>query len=458
MFLGFDSLHDLTRAVERRRVSPTELVDASLAAIAREQPRLNAFITVMTEPARAAARALEQRLARGAGQGLLAGVPLAVKDLLLTRDAPTTAGSRIYADGLTGSDAVVVARMRRAGAIVVGKTSLHEIALGVTNVNEHFGPARNPWNTAHVSGGSSGGSAVAVAADLCPAAIGTDTRGSIRIPASCCGITGFKPTYGLVPVEGVLPLAPSLDHVGPMARSVDDVALLLAAMLGQTRQSERLRKAPRAGTKRLTVGVSEYHLRDLDGSVARAIESALRDLRPLVRELRDVHIAELDGVQEASAVLAGVQAVALHDAHLRTNPGGFGPLVRKRLEGGYQRTAVEYLRALEMQAKVRAAFAATFQSVDLLVGATMPAPPARIDEHHMCLNGMEVNTVDTSTRCNAPQNVAGLPSLSVPCGLAAGLPTGLQIVGPMRGDATVLALGGAWQRATDWHRRVAGRS
>jgi aspartyl-tRNA(Asn)/glutamyl-tRNA(Gln) amidotransferase subunit A len=241
MFAGFDSLDELVRAVERRRVSPTELVRASLDAIAREQPRLNAFITVMAESALAAAAALEKKRAKG----LLAGVPLAVKDLLFTQDAPTTAGSRIYDGGLiTDEDAEVVARLRRAGAIIVGKTNLHEVALGVTSVNEHFGPVRNPWGLEHVAGGSSGGSAVAVAADLCPAAVGTDTRGSIRIPAACCGITGFKPTYGLVSVVGVLPLAFSLDHVGPMTRSVEDAALMLGAMLGRASTALRLLKAP----------------------------------------------------------------------------------------------------------------------------------------------------------------------------------------------------------------------
>ena len=454
MFRDFDSLANLVRAVRRGRVSPSDLVEASLGAIEREQARLDAFITVTGESARAAARALERRLAGGDEAGPLAGVPFAVKDLLLTRDAPTTAGSRIYGAGLaTGRDAAVVRRLRRAGAIVVGKASLHEVALGVTNVNEHFGPARNPWNPAHVAGGSSGGSAVAVAADLCPAAIGTDTRGSIRIPAACCGITGFKPTYGLVPVDGVVPLAPTLDHVGPMARSAADAALLLASMVtGAAR--EALRRAPR--TRTLVVGISEYHLRDMDGAVARVIEAALADLAPLVKTVTPVSIPELEGVQEASAVLASAEAVAFHDRDLREHPERFGTQVRSRLEGGYERTAVEYVQALAKAARVRNAFAAVFRTVDLLVGATLPAVAARIDAPVARVNGAERNIVDAYTGFNAPQNVAGIPALSVPCGFASGLPVGLQIVGPWGADATVLALGTAWQRATDWHRRTPG--
>ncbi|MGQ0647031.1 MAG: amidase [Gemmatimonadaceae bacterium] len=455
MFSDFDSIRDLTQAVRRRRVTPSEIVQHSLSLIAGAQPRLNAFIRVIDASALAAARALEQRLHRKRDPGLLTAVPLAVKDLLLTRDAPTTAGSRVYGEGLeSGEDAAVVASMRRAGAIVVGKTNLHEVALGVTTVNEHFGPSRNPWNPQHVSGGSSGGSAVAVAAQLCPAAIGTDTRGSIRIPASCCGITGFKPTYGLVSVQGVVPLAPSLDHVGPMARSVDDAALLLAAMVSSTRLRDVLVRAHRAGTRGLVIGISEYHLRDMDSAVATVIESALRDLRPLVKNVTSVTIAQIESVQEASSVLASAEAVAFHDESLRTHPERFGPMVRTRLEGGYRRTAVEYVRALEKAAQVRAAFADTFRSVDLLVGATLPAIPGRIDESHARINGVETNIVDAFTRFNSPQNVAGLPALSVPCGFAGGLPVGLQIFGPAAGDATVLSLGAAYQRATDWHRRV----
>lgn len=450
----FSSIRELVQAVRRRRVSPTELVQESVAAIEREQGRLNAFITVTREAAIAAAGAMERRLAKGGDAGLLAGVPLAVKDLLLTRDAPTTAGSRIYGDGIPAvDDAPVVARMRRAGAIVVGKANLHEVALGVTSVNEHFGPARNPWNTAHVAGGSSGGSAVAVSADLCPAAIGTDTRGSIRIPASCCGITGFKPTYGLVSVEGVIPLAFSLDHVGPMARSADDCALLLAAMLGGGRPREALGRAARGGTKRLVVGVSEYHLRQMDSAVAGVIDAALKDLRVLVKDIRSVRIPELDLAQEASVVIGGAEAVAFHDDNLRTHPERFGPLVRKRLEGGYQRSALEYLRAIQVRVIVNAAFSQAFDEVDLLVGATLPAVPARIDEHHVLINGVEANTIDSSTRFNSPQNMAGIPALSLPAGLAGGLPVGLQVMGPAGADARVLALGGAWQRSTDWHER-----
>ncbi len=450
-----NTLATIARDVTRGRRTAVDLTTEALEAIAREQARLNAFITVMREPALAAAAALDRRRQRGASLGPLAGVPLAVKDLILTRDAPTTSGSRIYGDGLPAErDAAVVRRLRAAGCIVVGKTNLHEVALGVTNVNEHFGAARNPWNPAHVSGGSSGGSAVAVAAGLVPAALGTDTRGSIRIPASACGITGFKPTWGLVSVDGVLPLAPTLDHVGPMTRSVDDAARLLAAMLPASRGRALLR-ASGAPVRRLTVGISEYHVRDLDADVAKAIDAAIRELRPLVRDVREIRIPELEGVQETSTVLASSEAVAWHDQFLRTRPDAYGPLVRSRMEGGYARTALEYLHALEKRAAVQRAFAEAFETVDVLIGATLPVPPPPIADPQVVFRGVNANVVEAFTRFNAPQNVAGIPSLTVPAGMAGGFPVGLQVMGAAGSDGAVLAVGRAWQQRTDWHSRVA---
>ncbi len=452
MIDAFGSAEALASAVRRRRVSPVEVVQHTLAVITRAQPQLNAFITVMEEPAMQAARSLERRLARRQPVGALAGVPVAVKDLLFTKDAPTTAGSRIYGDGLPPqTDAEVVRLLRRAGAIVVGKANLHEVALGVTNLNEHFGAARNPWNRDHVSGGSSGGSAVAVAAGLVPLAVGTDTRGSIRIPAACCGITGFKPTREALSVRGVLPLAPTLDHVGPMTRSVRDAVLMLGAMKSGAAWQARMHAALRGRVRGLTIGVPDYHLDRADEAVKRVIEKAIRVLTPLVREVRRVSMTSLQGVQEASNVVAGSEAVTIHHEFLQSNPAGYGPVVRERLAGGYTRTALEYLQALQVRQHVMAAFETTFADVDLLITPTLLALPPRIGESVAMVNGREMNVIEAFTWCNAPQSMAGLPSLSVPAGRSAGFPVGMQVIGPSGADAQVLALGAAWQGATDWH-------
>jgi aspartyl-tRNA(Asn)/glutamyl-tRNA(Gln) amidotransferase subunit A len=454
----YSSAAEIALAVKRRRVSPVEVVQNTLERIQRLNAALGAFITITGDAAISAARRLERAVKEKKALGPLAGVPISIKDLVATRDARTTAGSRIFGDGFTSErDAPIVARLRRAGAIVVGKTNLHEVALGVTGVNEHFGPSRNPWNTDCVSGGSSGGSAVAVAAGLGTLSLGSDTRGSIRIPAACCGITGVKPSYGLVPIDGVIPLSPCLDHLGPMTRSASDAALMLAAMVPSARIARDIANAPKASTRRLVIGISEYHLRDMDRGVARVVESAIEALRPLVRDVRAIRIPELESAQEASGFITSGDAVTYHDHWLREHPDCYGPLVRERLVAGYQRTALEYLKAQSKRAEVTEAFARQFETVDLLVGATLPTLAPRIGQQHVTVNGKEVFVVTAFTVFNSPQNMAGVPAISVPCGFQDGMPVGLQFFGPHGHDARVLAMASAWQRESDWHERVPDR-
>ena len=451
---SFTDIPDIANAITHRKASPVELVRDVLDAVARHNGSLNAYIAVCADSAIAAAERLEQAVAQKKELGPLAGVPISVKDLVRTVDAPTTAGSKIFGDGLPPTeDAPVVRRLRKLGAIVIGKTNLHEVALGVTSANEHFGPARNPWNAEFVAGGSSGGSASAVAAGFCTASVGTDTRGSIRIPAAACGVTGFKPTYGLLPVEGVIPLAPSLDHVGPIAHTVIDAAWMLGAMTGSKATFERFVKALRTSTRSLVIGISEFHLRDLDDDVGRAIDKALKVLSPLCKEMRDIDLPGIDGVQEASAVVTSAEAYAYHEAHLKKHPEAYGPKVRKRLEEGAKRSAADYLRAMETRSAVRRAFATCFDSVDVLVGATLPALPPRIDAQEVEINGKGAKVVDAFTRLNGPQNMAGVPAMTVPCGLAKGLPIGLQLIAAEGKDDVLLSLGAAFQRETHWHQR-----
>lgn len=445
---------ELARDIRRRRVSPVEVVDEVLARIERENPRVNAYLAVFAEPARRAARRAE-RLVRQRGTTLppLLGVPVSVKDLVLTTEAPTTAGSRIFGDGLVAArDATVVRRLRRAGAIIIGKTNLHEVALGVTSANEHFGPVRNPWDPDRVAGGSSGGSAAAVAMDLGPLSVGTDTRGSIRIPAACCGITGLKPTYGLVPIDGVVPLSPSLDHVGPMARSAAECARMLEAMVGP-RAAGRYVPATRRSVRGLRVGISTFHLRDLDAAIQRPIDTAIRDLSKLGCRVSEVTMPELDEAHHASIVISASEAVAYHDRFLTATPEAYGPLVRERFLNAYRWSALDLLRAQATRHAVAEAFARVFTDVDCLVGAVLPSIPPRVEETSVTVNGRSVGVVDAFTLRNAPQNMAGVPALSVPCGFTGrGLPVGMQVIAARGQDATALRLGAAFQAATDWVR------
>jgi aspartyl-tRNA(Asn)/glutamyl-tRNA(Gln) amidotransferase subunit A len=447
----FITARELAAAIRNRRVSATEVAAAALERIARLNPSLNAYLTVFDEGARRAAARADR--ARGA-RGPLHGVPVSIKDLILTTDAPTTAGSRIYGAGqVADTDALLVQRLRRAGAIVLGKTNLHEVALGVTTVNEHFGPARNPWDTRRMAGGSSGGSAVALAAGLGPLSIGTDTRGSIRIPAACCGITGLKPTRGLVPLDGVLPLSPTLDHAGPMARTAADCALLLGVLTGG--DPLRFVRATHRAPRRLRLGISEFHLRDLDGEVQRVIEAALRRLGRIGGRLREVRAAGVAEAHAASVRISAPEAFAVHETFLRQRPEGYGPLVRKRLEAGREWSAVDYLHAMAERDRVTAAFGEAFREVDLLLGAVLPVPAPPLEATAVRVGGTESGIVDAFTRLNSPQNMAGVPALAVPCGFTvSGLPVGLQVIAPAGQDARALALGALWQRETDWHRRT----
>lgn len=440
------------RLIARRKLSPVELVDESLTRIDAGNPGLGAFITVTAESARAAAIKAEQKIRAGRG-GALTGIPISVKDLIVTADAPTTLGSRVIPDGLpAGPDAPAIGRLRRAGAIVIGKTNLHEVALGVTSVNEHFGPARNPWDPTRISGGSSGGSAVAVATGMGLGSVGTDTRGSIRIPSACCGTVGLKPTYGTIPTDGVFPLAATLDHVGPMARSVEDVALLFGVMTGSASRTRAVLAAVDRKPSRAKIAVCEYFIRDADHEIAAAIETAIKLLARRGTALVSVEIPELEPALEASRVIVLAEAIAYHDELLRRNPAGYGTVLKSRLEGGYQLSALQYVQAEERRLELWAAYAWLFREVDCLIGAVLPVPPPKIGTQTVPMAGVETPISEAFCRYNAPQNMTGVPALALPCGFTrTGLPIAMQLVAGAGREEIVLGLGAAYQRETDWH-------
>ena len=441
------------RLLRARRLSPIELIDSTLDRIDRLNPLLNALLTVTADEARKAARKAERRLASRASRPPLLGIPISIKDLILTRDAATTMGSRILPEGIpAGMDAPVVARLRRAGAIVIGKANLHEVAFGVTTVNEHFGPARNPWSTDRVAGGSSGGSAVAVAAGLGLGSVGTDTRGSIRIPAACCGVVGLKPTFGAVSCDGVFPLAATLDHVGPIARTVEDVALLFESMVTSRASARRARGALSRRLRRPRIAVSEFLLRDVDDEIGRAIEVAIRTLEKLGARISSVELPTLEESLEASRVIVGAEALSYHDQFLRDNPGGYGPLVRSRLETGYQLTALQLVRAEEARLRLAAEYQALFREVDCLVGAVLPVLAPLIGTLTVGPAGRERSLAEAFCHYNAPQNLTGAPALALPCGRSrSGLPIAMQLVSDLGREDTLLSLGMVYQRLTHWH-------
>ncbi|MBV8403768.1 MAG: Asp-tRNA(Asn)/Glu-tRNA(Gln) amidotransferase subunit GatA [Gammaproteobacteria bacterium] len=475
------TLTQLADGLRRRSFSSVELVGALLARIEKSQPALNAFISVAAAEALEAARAADRTLAAGGG-GPLTGVPIAHKDIFCTAGMRTTCGSRMLDNFVSPYDATVVARLKRAGALLLAKTNMDEFAMGSSNENSFYGPVRNPWNPQMVPGGSSGGSAAAVAARLVPGATGTDTGGSIRQPAALCGITGMKPTYGRVSRYGMIAFASSLDQGGTLTASAADAALMLREMAGFDPRDSTSVDAPvpdyvaaiEEPITGLRIGLlAEFFDKGLDAENERCVREALRVLEGLGARVSQVSLPNLPmsvpvyyvvAPAEASSNLARYDGVRfghrcenprdLTDMYRRSRGEGFGAEVKRRImTGTYVLSAgyydAYYLKAQRVRALINADFVRAFQSVDVLIGPTTPTPAFPIGAKTADPITMYLNDIYT-----IGANLAGLPAISVPCGFAAGLPVGLQIVGPHFSEARVLAAAHAFQRTTDWHTRV----
>jgi len=458
------SARELGSLLRSGQVSAVEAVSEVLARIQALEPELNAYITVVAEEALAEARRCDAEMAAGRDRGPLHGIPLAVKDLYDTAGVRTTAGSRILGDRVPQEDAVTVARLRAAGAVMVGKTNLNEFACGVTTTNAHYGDTRNPWDLSRSPGGSSGGSAAALAAGLCTLALGTDTGGSIRIPAALCGVVGLKPTYGRLSCRGIMPLSWEQDHAGPMARTVWDVAAMLAAMAGWDPADPASRRAPvpdylaalDAGLDCLRVGVDrDFALQCVGSEVRAAFEAALEVLAGLGARVLEVHVPRLVEGLAAGLVIWGAEAAAVHAEWLRTRPEDYDPLVRSRLEKGLALAGTEVASAQRQRRLLQRDLQLLFEKVDLLATPTcaLEAPPR--GARSVVVDGDEVEVLPALTRFSRVFNLVGLPAISVPCGFTAGgLPLGLQLVGAELDDARVLQAAYGYEQATDWHRNV----
>jgi aspartyl-tRNA(Asn)/glutamyl-tRNA(Gln) amidotransferase subunit A len=434
--LTSEPLVEIARSLRRRRVSPLELVDAYSRRI-EQASGLHAFITLPGERARRDARQAGRRLAQGES-GPLLGVPIAVKDLFATRGVRTTAGSRILKDWVPSRDAAVVARLRAAGAIIFGKTNLHEFAYGVSNANPWWGVAHNPRDPTRSPGGSSGGSAIAVVAGLCAGALGSDTGGSIRVPASLCGCVGLKPTFGAIPLEGTFPLGWSLDHAGPLARTVGDAGLLLDVLTGM----DAGRQARRRTTRGLRVGVLHGSIVEkVQPGVGQQVAAAAAALGRRGLRVREVSIPEMEWTVATQLVTLRAEASAVHSRWLRTRPRAYGADVRIRLQLGALVAGADYVLAQRMRGRLRAAVERTFRDVDVLLLPTTPITAPVIGARTVRWRSGEEPVDGALVRLTAPFNLTGLPALSVPFGRAAGLPVGVQVVGQWMDEARVLAVG-----------------
>jgi len=459
--LAFASIEEVGKLFRKRKLSPFELTKLILARIEQLNPKLNAYITVTAELAIAQAKKAEVELFSPRGRkghcdrGPLHGIPISLKDNIYTAGVRTTAGSKILRDFIPLHDAPVVTQLLEAGAVLLGKTNMHEFAYGVTSNNPHYGPVRNPWDLSRIPGGSSGGSAAAVAAGLCYGSIGTDTGGSIRIPAALCGIVGLKPTIGRVNTDGTIPLSPRLDCVGPLARTAQDAAILMDPILVRARREPLLRSACKASPKlrRFKLGLpSEFFFDVISSDVLRIFQAALHSLCKLGAKIEYVSMPFLDETEDAGNQIAWPEATHYHQqaGWFPARAEEYSEDVRSRLEMGTRVSATVYLQALELRDKFiqQLHLAMADAGVDALVVPTTPITAPLINEETTRISEKDHPTRALLLRLNRPANLAGVPAISIPCGFtSAGLPVGLQLIGAVTDEHLLLRIAHKFERA-----------
>ncbi len=465
--LAFASIEEIGKLFRKRKLSPVEVTKLLLSRIERLNPKLNAYITVTAEAALAQAKKTESELFAPRGRkgrrdrGPLHGIPISLKDNIYTEGIRTTAGSKILKDFIPQHDAQVVVRLKEAGAVLLGKTNMHEFAYGVTSNNPHYGPVRNPWDLERIPGGSSGGSAAAIAAGLCYGSIGTDTGGSIRIPASLCGVVGLKPTWGRISCEGVVPLSPLLDCTGPLARTVRDVAILTGAVYFRVGREPDLAKlgSLRADSRKFCLGIPRQLFFDaLSTDVRKAFDSALRDLRKAGMKTTDISIPLLDETEDAGNNIAWVEAMLFHSQqrYFPARAAEYGEDVRARVEMGNKVSAVDYLRALEIQKQFTSQFhmALAESDADAIVYPSTAIEAPLLNQETMRIGAHAYPARALLLRHNRPANLAGVPAISLPCGFASsGLPIGIQIMGGVSSEAVLLRIAKIFERTHPQDRR-----
>lgn len=467
--LAYLTIVEASRLLRRKEISPVDLVDVALARIERWNPALDAFITVLADSARRQARAAEREIRRGRSRGPLHGIPVSLKDNFYTRGVLTTAGSKILKDFVPRKDCDAAASLARAGGILLGKTNMHEFAYGITGENLHYGSPRNPWDTARITGGSSSGSAAAVATCMGFVSLGTDTGGSIRIPSALCGITGLKPTYGSVSNEGAIPLAPSFDHVGPLARDVIDVCIIFEAIAGKypqraVRPDHRKLRANRP--RKFRIGLPRHFYFDsVDSDVLRLVRAAAKHFESLGAIIEDISLPHLSTAIGVATNLNVAEASYYHESqgYFPTRAADYGADVRGHLEWGHNLRAVDYLRGVVARGEIEQDFASAFETarLDVILAPTSPIPAPLVGATEVRAAGERETTIRAELlRFTRPTNLTGHPSISIPCGFTPPqgptqkvLPVGLQLIAPRWHDTRLLSVALAYQDSTEWHKR-----
>ncbi|MHA7224293.1 amidase [Arthrobacter sp. RHLT1-20] len=448
--LAAKPVEELSRLIESRQISPVTLTEAVLQQVSLHDNSLKAYIAIYAEDALMEAKLAENEIAAGNYRGPLHGIPMAIKDNIYFENKVTTIGSKIHQDFVPDHSATVVERLANSGVVFLGKLNMHEYALGGTTDNQTFGTCRNPWDLSKTPGGSSGGSAAALASHMTVASLGTDTSGSIRIPAAICGVVGLKPTYGRVSRFGCFPEAWTLDHIGPMTKTVTDAAIVLDAVSGYDPKDQASLALPPTTTADhlssrcdgLVVGISEqFFFHDVDDEVAACVWRGIKALERLGATVKPVQIPELQHSEYALTIIDTSETSAVHHANLGARPQDFSDDVRLLLECGELPSAVEYLEAQQIRRHLKQKLHRIFEDVDVIVGPTLPARTPSIGASVATINGRNVDFLESLVRLLGPASLLGLPSLSVPCGLVDGMPVGMQIIGPALGEQKVLNVG-----------------
>lgn len=456
------TIENLSKALRKKEISPVEVTRICLERINSYDSKINAFITVLPEKALKTARQMEKEIIKGEYRGLLHGIPYAAKDLFFTKGIRTTCGSKILKDFIPNYDATVISRLNSAGAILLGKLNMHEFAYGTTSVNPHYGPVHNPWDIGRISGGSSGGSAAALVCAFALLTLGTDTGGSIRIPSALCGVSGLKPTFGRISKYGVYPLCWSLDHPGPLAKSVADLAIALNTLAGfdpcdpssAPRAVPNYQRALTKGLNGIRLGVpKEYYFDHLEAEVQQAVAQAIKDLKKIGAKIFSISIPHLPEFSAAAFISLLAEAAACLEKWHKTRATDLGKDVLARLNLGSVIKATHYLQAQRIRKIAQETFREVFNKVQALITPQLPIVAPLIGQETISMGDFSEGVASALTRFTRIFNLTGLPTISIPCGFSSsGLPIGLQIVGRAFDEETILKIGHAYQVNTAWHK------
>ncbi|UNM97072.1 amidase [Ignatzschineria rhizosphaerae] len=442
----FLPVSELAKKIQSRELTSVELTKLFLDHSHELNPTLNAYISFRDEKALADAAKMDAEILAGNYRGLLHGIPMAIKDNIYVGNEVTTMASKYHENFVSEDDASVVENLKNAGVVLIGKLNMHEYAWGITNNSPHFGPVKNPWNLSKIPGGSSGGTGAAVSAGLTPVSLGTDTAGSIRIPSSACGIVGLKPTHGLVPKYGCFPLAWTLDHIGPMTKTVEDAAIVLQAIAGFDSRDPVSKKidtidylagidSPLAGR---VIGIEEdYFFKDVDAPIEAMIRELLAKLEANGAVVKKVKIPALRYSEYVELATSLSEASAIHYEQLKKDPNHYGEDIRMLFELGLLFDSVDYLQAQQLRSELKAEFTKVFEEIDVLIAPTLPSLPNDIGSDLVMINGKEEDVLNNTIRMTGPSNLTGLPALSMPIGLVDGLPVGMQIIGDAFDEKTI---------------------